>query len=170
MSNYTALFWLLGIALVVLALAVLVLWRRLKVLSRQVAVSSSKPSPAGPSAEPVPILQRDGSRSSTREGRPSDPFAPAQVRRDVRSRVQPVSALPVITEPSDGDVTTARVASVTLAEPLIKAAAFTSGLRRALDEEHRMRFSAAFRRELRRQRKLRRRQRASRLRDSGPLP
>jgi hypothetical protein len=59
--------------------------------------------------------------------------------------------------PEVADVTTARVASVTLGRPLIKVAAFAYGVRRALDEEHRLRMTLAFRHELRRQRKLRRR-------------
>ena len=57
------------------------------------------------------------------------------------------------------DLTTARIASVTLGGPLIKVAAFSHGVRRALDEEQRMRISYAVRKELRRQRKLRRRRR-----------
>lgn len=52
-----------------------------------------------------------------------------------------------------------RVASVTLAEPLIKVVSFSYGLRRALDEERRLRYRLAARKELRRQRKLRRQRR-----------
>ncbi len=52
-----------------------------------------------------------------------------------------------------------RVASVTLAEPLIKVMSFSYGLRRALDEERRLRYRLAVRKELRRQRKLRRQRR-----------
>jgi hypothetical protein len=73
----------------------------------------------------------------------------------------PVQDVSVITRLSDvtepGDLTTGRVASVVLAAPLIKVAAFSAGLRRALDDEHRLRMRLAFRRELRRQRKARRR-------------
>ncbi len=73
-------------------------------------------------------------------------------------------SVPLITDISQrradaGDLTTARIASVTLGGPLIKVAAFSHGVRRALDEEQRMRISHAVRKELRRQRKLRRRRR-----------
>ncbi len=53
--------------------------------------------------------------------------------------------------------TAGQVVSVTVGGPLIKIAAFSHGVRRALDEEHRMRIAYAFRRELRRQRRMRRR-------------
>jgi hypothetical protein len=73
--------------------------------------------------------------------------------------------VPVITglaedQPTDGvEPSTARIASVTLGPPLLKVAAFTYGVRRALREEQRMRVSYAVRKELRRQTKLRRRSR-----------
>ncbi len=74
------------------------------------------------------------------------------------------AAVPLITDISHqrddaDDLTTARIASVTMGRPLIKVAAFSHGVRRALDEEQRMRISYAVRKELRRQRKLRRRRR-----------
>ena len=59
----------------------------------------------------------------------------------------------------DDELTRARIASVTLGGPLIKVAAFSHGVRHALDEEQRMRISYAVRKELRRQRKMRRRRR-----------
>jgi hypothetical protein len=59
----------------------------------------------------------------------------------------------------EADLSTARIASVTLGGPLIKVAAFSHGVRHALDEEQRMRISYAVRKELRRQRKMRRRRR-----------
>jgi hypothetical protein len=59
----------------------------------------------------------------------------------------------------DDELTTARIASVTLGGPLIKVAAFGHGVRHALDEEQRLRISYAVRKELRRQRKMRRRRR-----------
>jgi hypothetical protein len=63
--------------------------------------------------------------------------------------------------PADRDpLTTGRIASVTLGGPLLKVAAFSHGVRRALDEEQRMRISYAVRKELKRQRKMRRRRRA----------
>ena len=79
----------------------------------------------------------------------------------------------VITAMSDdGDeleVTRARVASVTLARPLIKVAAISFGLRRALRDEQRFRIRYAMRQELRRQTKMRRRRRAGRAPSKGSL-
>ncbi len=67
----------------------------------------------------------------------------------------------------EDDLTTARIASVTLGGPLIKVAAFSHGVRHALDEEQRMRISHAVRKELRRQRKIRRRRRAEQAPSKG---
>ncbi len=161
MSDSTALMWVLGIGMLALALALLVVWRKLQTLSQTVSTLSAQSSPPRLSSEPFPSMQSGRSRSSTNDWLPSDSpgLQPAQ---DVLPRVQHATSFPLITQPRDGEVTAARVASVTLAEPLIKAAAFTAGLRRALDEERRMRILATFRRELRRQRRLRRRQRAGR--------
>jgi len=53
-----------------------------------------------------------------------------------------------------------RVASVAFAGPLLKAAALSYGVRHALAEDQRMRVGFAVRRELKRQRKLRRRRRS----------
>lgn len=64
----------------------------------------------------------------------------------------------------DDELTAARIASVTLGGPMVKVAAFSHGVRHALDEEQRMRISYAIRKELRRQRKMRRRRRA----EQGP--
>ncbi|MGA9346617.1 MAG: hypothetical protein WBV37_16055 [Nocardioidaceae bacterium] len=82
------------------------------------------------------------------------------------------AAVPLITDISHrradaDDLTTARIASVTLGGPLIKVAAFSHGVRRALDEEQRMRISYAVRKELRRQRKLRRRRRSEQAPSKG---
>jgi hypothetical protein len=83
------------------------------------------------------------------------------------------NAVPVITgmaEADDLDLSATRVASVTLSGPLIKAAAFSHGVRHALHEEQRMRISYAMRKELRRQRKMRRRRRTQRSRSEGWVP
>jgi hypothetical protein len=86
----------------------------------------------------------------------------------------PVEDVPVITaladQVDDVDLTTRRVASVTLARPLIKVAALTYGVRRALDDEHRLRVRLTMRRELKRQRKMRRRRRAGRAPSQGWVP
>ena len=80
-------------------------------------------------------------------------------------------SVPVITRLPDGDddldVTARRVASVTLARPLIKVASISYGLRRALDDEHRFKVRYAMRQEFRRQRKMRRRRRAGRAPSMG---
>jgi hypothetical protein len=79
-----------------------------------------------------------------------------------------VPLITAMSEPSaldgvDGvELNGARVDSVTLSGPLIKAAAFTHGVRRALAEEPRMRIHYGMRKELRRQRKMRRRRRSGR--------
>lgn len=81
--------------------------------------------------------------------------------------------VPLITgmpESDDVDVRASRVASVTLAAPLMKVATLSYGLRYALHEERRMRVSYAMRKELRRQRKMRRRRRAQRSRSEGWVP
>jgi hypothetical protein len=70
-----------------------------------------------------------------------------------------ITAMP---EADDADLTARRVVSVTLARPLIKVAALSYGIRRALDDENRFKVRYAMRRELRRQRKMRRRRRAGR--------
>jgi hypothetical protein len=67
-----------------------------------------------------------------------------------------------ISERDDTELSTARVASITLAGPIMKVAAFTYGLRYALHEERRMRVSYVMRKELRHQRKMRRRRRSQR--------
>ena len=83
------------------------------------------------------------------------------------------NGVPVITgiaDRDDLDLDARRVASITLAGPLLKAAAFSYGVRHALHEEQRMRITYAMRKELRRQRKMRRRRRAQRSRSEGWVP
>ncbi len=87
----------------------------------------------------------------------------------VEERTEQVSVITRVPEPED-DPTTARIASVALGGPLIKVAAFSYGVRHALDEEQRMRISYAVRMELRRQRKMRRRRRAQRAPSEGWRP
>jgi hypothetical protein len=86
--------------------------------------------------------------------------------------VEPPVAL--ITDISRGradeiEPTVARVVSVTLAAPLIKVAALSHGLRFALRADSRMRIGYAVRRELKQQRKLRRRRSARRTTSQGYL-
>jgi len=89
------------------------------------------------------------------EGRDVTP-AEADRHRDVV--IRPTLLGPTEVEPDQGAT---RVASVTLSGPLIKVAAFSHGVRRALDEESRMRVAYAFRKELRRQRRVRRKRAAA---------
>lgn len=118
-----------------------------------------------------------GTRRAVKE-RSDRPESPRQQRPDPRPdrRSDPKAAdaggnqIAVITElaepPADvPNLTTARIASVTLGRPLIKVAALAYGVRAALDSEHRLRMTLAFRSELRRQRKLRRR-----ARQAAPAP
>ena len=111
---------------------------------------------------------------------PGRPAAPEQAAPPVAAppRPDPVASdepVPVITRlaaepPDDLDLTTARIASVTLARPLIKVAAVAHGVRRALGEEQRMRVRHTMHRELRRQRKTRRRRRAAQASPQGWRP
>jgi hypothetical protein len=79
--------------------------------------------------------------------------------------------LPVGDPEPSAHVSTGRVVSVTLAGPMIKAVALSHGVRRALGEERRMRIAYAFRKELKRQRRARRKAAARRPRQrEGWLP
>jgi len=101
-----------------------------------------------------------------------DALDPAPIEEAQPARAsQEVPIITALVDPVDEiDLTTRRVASVTLARPLIKIAAFSFGVRRALDDESRMRVRLAMRRELKRQRKMRRRRRAGRAPSQGWVP
>jgi hypothetical protein len=93
---------------------------------------------------------------------PPPPEAATDAEQDVTVITDISARLRGVSDPASGvedDLSTARLASVTLGGPLIKVAAFGHGVRHALDEEQRMRISYAVRKELRRQRKMRRRRR-----------
>jgi len=93
---------------------------------------------------------------------PPPEAAPVDAEQDVTVITDISERLRGVSDPAagvDDDLSTARIASVTLGGPLIKVAAFGHGVRHALDEEQRMRISYAVRKELRRQRKIRRRRR-----------
>ncbi len=137
----------LGLALLVVALAVLV-WRVSRQVRRLGAEVADLRSESPPPVPPVELVEtKAGPRT---EGS-------RQARPPVTEPVPLITQLADETLTDADDLTTARVASVTLGPPLIKAAAFTYGVRRALGDEQRMRVSYAVRKELRRQRKLRRR-------------
>ena len=82
----------------------------------------------------------------------------------MRGDPSPVTTITALSGASGADVEVpvSRVASVTLATPLVKVAAFSHGVRRALDDDSRMRIAHAMRRELKSQRKMRRRRRSRR--------
>lgn len=122
-------------------------------------VHASEPTPPAaavdpPVAEPVPERAPSVRTVVSLDGRDDD-------RPEADHRPEDV---PVITQMAqqvdDVDPTTRRVASVTLARPLIKVAALGYGVRRALDDEHRLRVRLTMKRELKRQRKMRRRRRS----------
>lgn len=108
-------------------------------------------------------VRRLTSRLEERDAQP--PAAPEPGAEPVSAAGAAEVAVPVITALATDrrEVESApsgwRVASVTLAEPLIKVVSFSYGLRRALDEERRLSYRLAVRKELRRQRKARRQRR-----------
>jgi len=160
-----------AVALVlVLGWMVLTLRRDVAALTAQLirAQQVAKPPPVA-APDPEPVLR----------AAPPEPVVRTVVSMDGRddeaeAEPTPVEDVPVITaladEVDDVDLTTRRVASVTLARPLIKIAALSFGVRRALDDESRMRVRLTMRRELKRQRKMRRRRRAGRAPSQGWVP
>jgi hypothetical protein len=145
------------------------------------AAPTRSPGRAGPrrrrgqSPVAAPTAGGVGSSDTTQ---PTPAAAASQMRGPDDTATQPATRgdepVAVITgmaaeQADDLDLSVSRVASVTLAGPLVKIAAFSHGLRRALDEESRMRISYAMRKELKRQRKLRR-QRARHATSTGWRP
>jgi hypothetical protein len=131
-----------GLVLLVLAYAVGRLQGEVKRLRRDLEVAHSEP--ARPAAE-----------------QPADALPIEIVSASDESDEVPV--ITAIDQRGDElDLSVGRVASVTLARPLIKVAAFSHGLRRALGDENRFRMRHAMRQEFKRQRKSRRRRRAGR--------
>ncbi len=104
-------------------------------------------------------LRSSTARRVPRQPLPSDSAASPTPPTDPPEADAQVAVITRLDDVDTGSInlTTARIASVTLGRPLIKTTAFAYGVRRALDDEHRLRMTLAFRRELRRQRKLRRR-------------
>jgi hypothetical protein len=158
-------FGVCAVAVVVLAGAVLSLRSRVDALSRRLdQAGTSGGAAAGPSARPVPgVARRD---VPTPRGKPKAAEPPTDPDWSPGSGPSPeVDPGPVAlitamaSDPADETApSVTRVVSVTFAGPLIKLAALSHGLQHALREESRMRIGYAVRRELKRQRKLRRRQ------------
>ncbi len=155
-----------GLVLVVILLTVIVarLSGQLTRLSRQVGDLRSGPPPAPPSL-PVPSVDPVPTADMPTAEPPADQPALHQGEHDAD-----VSVITHLDDDPDRDLTTARLASVTLGGPLIKVAALSHGVRRALREEHRMRILYVVRKEMRRQRKIRRRGRAERAPSQGWRP
>lgn len=162
-----ALVCVLGWAVVALRRDVASLSTELRSAQRR-AVPAAEPERVVPAPEAEPLATPE-----------SPPAVRTVVSFDGRDDEQPTpdlpdAAVPVITAISDPlddvDLRTRRVASVTLARPLIKVAALSYGVRRALDDEHRLRVRLTMRRELKRQRKMRRRRRAGQAPSQGWTP
>lgn len=155
MTVTTGVIALCAVVVVLLGYAVWRLSRQLRELSEQVNRRADQPNLASPRsvASRFESANRDSEHGHHRES---------------HAEAEPVSVItgmsPIDQPTDDVDMSTSRVASVTLAGPLIKVAAFSHGVRRALDDEHRMRVAYAVRKELKQQRKMRRRRNAR----SGP--
>ncbi|MGI8994543.1 MAG: hypothetical protein ACR2FP_09570 [Nocardioidaceae bacterium] len=147
---------IVGSAVVMVLLVVVVAWlsSRLSQLSRQVHDLQTAPEQAPPPA----------SRADARPRTDTPAAASADPTSGLRDEAadEEVSVITHLDLRTGDEPTTARIATVSLGGPLIKVAAFTHGVRRALREEHRMRVAYAVRKELRRQHKTRRRGRAER--------
>jgi hypothetical protein len=157
-------FGVCAVAVVVLAGAVLSLRSRVDALSRRLdQAGTSGGAAAGPSARPVPgVARRDVPPRGTPKAAepPTDPDWSPGSGPSPEVDPGPVALITAMaSDPADETApSVTRVVSVTFAGPLIKLAALSHGLQHALREESRMRIGYAVRRELKRQRKLRRRQ------------
>ena len=141
---------LLGAAGVLVVIFTTLTWR----MHAQVRRLAAEVATLKPLVEPRPPVAEEG------PNRRPVPAAPTVASDDSTTKPVPVITGLAEDQPTDGvEPSTARIASVTLGPPLVKIAAFSYGVRRALREEQRMRVSYAVRKELRRQRKLRRRSR-----------
>jgi len=149
---------LCALAVVMLAFVVSRLSAQVRQLTGELSALAGAAPARGVSAVP-------STSTTTQSGAPSDP--PAGLTTLGAGQDAGEGPVPVITrlpDDDDLDTTARRVASVTLARPLIKIASISYGLRRALDDERRFKVRYAMRQEFRRQRKMRRRRRA------GPAP
>jgi hypothetical protein len=150
-------------ALVVVALAYVV--GRLSVEVRRLTAELATLSD-GPGEPATPAAATESMDPGPRTPTPvTAPIANEATSAALDSDVQVITAWPDADD--DLDITARRVASVTLARPLIKVASISYGLRRALDDEHRFKVRSAMRQEFRRQRKMRRRRRAGRAPSMG---
>lgn len=144
-----------ALAVVLLAVGVVGLAKRVSRLSQQVEQLQRVPAPVLAPDSASPFSSLAATPGGLRETDPTDEEVSVITHLDVDPGPPP---------------TTARVASVTLGGPLIKVAAFTHGVRRALREEQRMRIAYVVRKELRQQRKTRRRRRGEQAPSQGWRP
>jgi hypothetical protein len=171
-----AAFGVCAVALVALGYAVFSLRSEVDSMARQVDALAG-------TAGTVPLVMRSPRSGERADADPTSAVSTVEERAVplVEERAVPLveeRAVPIVEEPvvpvtvdepavlitdmsnegSEPEPTVSRVVSVTLAGPLIKVAALSHGLQRALSEDSRTRITHAFRRELKQQRKLRRRQ------------
>jgi hypothetical protein len=150
---------LCAVAVVGLAVVVARLSSQVRRLSGELAALADRPAAVALDASASAVPQRPASVPGD-EG--------TQRRLSLPEPAEPVPVITGLTDRDDEfDLTTRRVASVTLARPLIKVASLSYGVRRALDDEHRFKVRYAMRREFRRQRKMRRRRKAGRAPSMG---
>lgn len=156
--------------LLVVAVLVVVLLR----LQRQVAALTTQLSSMTSPGVPTAADPASGAASVAGAGRPETPATAPSSPAPPATAGPPPERVAVITdlaaEPAGVEPGAARIVSVTVGVPLIKVMAFSAGVRRALSEEHRMRVAHAVRKELRHQRKMRRRRRAGRAPSPGWRP
>ena len=138
----------------------LVVRHQLRQISDLVDQRLRKTDPRAPDEEPAVGGTPEVAARPTPQSPKSAPAEPV---------AEPIAVITAFVPERDDDIdeSAARIASVTLAEPLIKVVAFSHGIRHALGNEQRTRIRYAVRRELRRQKKLRRRSRAHLRRSSG---
>jgi hypothetical protein len=159
-----------AVAVLALAGAVVGLRSRVESLSRRVdgavALPGPDPQPGRPARATAPAARADRAAATdvvsaaTVEVPVDEPVTTPTNSPSVGHPVPLITAMtPEAAAAVEPGVT--RVVSVTLAGPLIKVAALSHGVRHALREESRMRIGYAVRRELKRQRKLRRRRPAA---------
>jgi hypothetical protein len=156
---------LCALAVVVLACVVARLSAQVRRLSSELVALASPATRSAPAESAAPM-------ATAVPPTPVDAFAPMPDGQAVDAEPGVSDEdVPVITDLPDADddldITARRVASVTFARPLIKVAALSYGLRRALDDENRFKIRYAMRQEFRRQGKMRRRRRAGRAPSMG---
>ncbi len=151
-------------ALVVCVVAIAVLARSVSQLRRELVSLDRRVAGLSPPTGQAPRSAGGQGSSPRQAAAPSQAWMPdgAGPAGDADTAPDQTVRVPVITDmadrhPRDVDWSVSRVASVALAGPLIKVTAFSHGLRRALDEDTRMRIGYAVRKELKLQRKIRRR-------------